>query len=256
MAYSPPKILIVNQRADFRKMILRELQEHNYTVMEASTAEAALVMDDSQMARRISAEPLRRKGLTVFECTDGDDAFGFMEKMHKKIDIVITDLRMPKMGGGTLCLKLHRDSGLTDLLMCDIDHFKRVNERYGHTVGDEVLKAIVACLMGCIRADIDGVVRFGGGEFLIVLPETGVGGAREIGERLRRAVEEPPLNTRGDALFITASFGGTGFGPGEPPRLLTVRNLLVTADNVLYSSKNNGRNRVTIGALIDTDAES
>jgi len=461
MAYSPPKILIVDQRDDFRKMILRELQEHNYTVLEASTAEAALemvtrevpdlitletdlpdrdgfslcktlsepeyakyyaqsptghlpvifitendtleerqkgfevgaadflakpfyrgdvlkavnnivrpnkrligltalVVDDSQMARRISAEPLRREGLTVFECTDGDDAFGFMEKMHLKIDIVITDLRMPKMGGDTLCLKLRRDLGLTDLpiifltaisdhklllemfkvgatdylvkpfvkeeliarlrvhleraqltknlrriigslkkandeirtlsitdaltgcynrnymdvqlkkeirtaqrykrslslLMCDIDHFKRVNDRYGHTVGDEVLKGFVACLMGCIRADIDWVVRFGGEEFLIVLPETGVDGAKEIGERLRRTVEETPIKTSGDALFITASFGGTGFGAGEPPSLITVRNLLVTADNFLYSSKNNGRNRVTIGALLGTDAES
>ncbi|BCS98301.1 hypothetical protein DSLASN_39330 [Desulfoluna limicola] len=320
----------------------------------------ALVVDDSQMARRISAEPLRREGLTVFECSDGDEALCFMEKMHKKIDIVITDLKMPKMGGDTLCLKLRQDLGLTDLpiifltaisdhtllldmfkvgatdylvkpfvkeeliarlrvhleraqltknlrriigslkkandeirtlsitdpltgcynrnymgvqlkkeirtaqrckrslslLMCDIDHFKRVNDRYGHTVGDEVLKGFVECMGGCIRADIDWVVRFGGEEFLIVLPETGVDGVRDVGERLRRAVEETPLKTSGDALSITASFGGTGFGPGEPPNLITVRNLLVTADNLLYSSKNNGRNRVTIGPLIGIDAES
>ncbi|MCP4918942.1 MAG: diguanylate cyclase [Proteobacteria bacterium] len=128
------------------------------------------------------------------------------------------------------------------VLMLDIDHFKRVNDTYGHAAGDEVIKAVAAAMCKAVR-DCDGVGRLGGEEFSIVLPETPSSGARFVGERIRRTVEAMKVDC-GDAglLSVTISVGGATIDGGDVP---TAEDLLKHADKALYASKESGRNKVS-----------
>lgn len=133
------------------------------------------------------------------------------------------------------------------VVMCDIDRFKKVNDTHGHQVGDKVLTAFAACLKRMIRPQIDWIVRYGGEEFLIFLPETGVKGATKMAERARQVVEAMPVPLEdGSDLRITASFGVAGFD-STPREGITSDYLVGKADERLYEAKNQGRNRVISG---------
>jgi len=127
--------------------------------------------------------------------------------------------------------------------MCDIDHFKRFNDRYGHAVGDEVIRALVRTLQAGLRQH-DLLCRYGGEEFCIILPETTLAQAAEIAARLRSEVElhagSSVRTTEG--LQITSSFGLAGLAADmrDPAELID------RADSALYQSKEGGRNRVTV----------
>jgi len=120
------------------------------------------------------------------------------------------------------------------LVMYDLDHFKQVNDTLGHDVGDEVLKTTVRLVDERIR-QVDRQGRWGGEEFMILLPETAMDAARETAERLRSAIEAHPFPHE---QRITASFGVTVLDPGD--RLET---LVKRADTALYLAKRSGRNR-------------
>jgi diguanylate cyclase (GGDEF)-like protein len=129
------------------------------------------------------------------------------------------------------------------LAICDIDHFKRINDSYGHQAGDEVLRAFAALLMRGVR-EIDWVARYGGEEFVIVLPGTDHDGALRAAEKLRTLVEATTIATGGAAIRVTASFGVASLSsawPHSPPP----EALIEQADLCLYRSKQAGRNRVT-----------
>ncbi len=127
------------------------------------------------------------------------------------------------------------------VLMVDIDHFKEVNDRYGHLVGDRVLEAVASVLSQSVR-EVDRVGRYGGEEFLITLPKADVGSAREVGERIRGAVEEGGMTAHHGAVFhVTISVGVAGYRSGEDLLAFVGR-----ADDALYSAKQNGRNRVEV----------
>jgi diguanylate cyclase (GGDEF)-like protein len=128
-----------------------------------------------------------------------------------------------------------RYSASLSVVMVDIDHFKSVNDNFGHEVGDTVLSSIAALMKDCTRAG-DSVGRWGGEEFLVVLPETDVKGALEYAERMRRAVE---CNVFEENVRVTSSFGVTQYRIGEP-----VNEFVARADEALYDAKENGRNRV------------
>ncbi len=129
------------------------------------------------------------------------------------------------------------------LLMCDVDHFKKINDTYGHQAGDEVLKAVVTTLRQKIR-NTDWVARYGGEEFMIVLPETPVTNAVKVAETLRDHLAKLliPFNER--LLNMTASFGVTGWDAGVPGNA-SLDELIATCDACVYESKARGRNRVT-----------
>jgi diguanylate cyclase (GGDEF)-like protein len=131
------------------------------------------------------------------------------------------------------------------IVLADIDHFKHVNDTYGHQAGDEVLKAFSSRIVRQIRKKVDWVVRYGGEEFLIVLPETGCEGAHSMAERLRRAVASSSIQINGAQINITASFGGasTKFSP-KSTQDIDMDKLIFKADEQLYRSKGEGRNRV------------
>jgi two-component system, cell cycle response regulator len=130
------------------------------------------------------------------------------------------------------------------LMMLDIDHFKAVNDTFGHAAGDEVLKAVALRARRVIRA-ADLMCRFGGEEFVVVMPDTGVDTALKIAERVRLAVESDPFAIEGgkNTINVTVSIGLADRGRDANPDFLLKR-----ADRALYRSKHAGRNRVTTAA--------
>ena len=125
-------------------------------------------------------------------------------------------------------------------IMVDIDHFKRVNDTYGHDGGDSVLKAVASCLKAAAR-DGDTLARLGGEEFVLVLPDLDSAIAALIAERLRAGVETLSTETAGRTVKVTASFGVAQQAPGENGAAALER-----ADAALYRAKHEGRNRVVL----------
>ncbi|MBD9414748.1 GGDEF domain-containing protein [Pseudomonas sp. PDM16] len=126
------------------------------------------------------------------------------------------------------------------VLMVDIDHFKNINDRFGHATGDEVLKAVAGALKNSLR-NIDMVFRYGGEEFLVLLANTSREAAQMVGERLRLAVMGLQYLEEGRALELSVSLGCATMLPGESPDSLQRR-----ADSALYVSKREGRNRLSM----------
>lgn len=125
------------------------------------------------------------------------------------------------------------------LVMADIDHFKRINDTYGHLVGDVVLKQVAQIIRECIR-EIDFVARYGGEEFIIILQETVKEGALFVAERIRRTIAQQVIKAFDEAIQVTVSFGIVLF-----PQHTSYPELLVDiADKAMYKAKENGRNRV------------
>lgn len=128
--------------------------------------------------------------------------------------------------------------------MADLDHFKEVNDRYGHLAGDSLLKRVSQVLSGGVRSS-DAVGRYGGEEFLLVLPETDLAGARILADKLRRLVEgvHAPM-ADGETVHVTVSIGLASLGGEDLPDKPTSRDLIQVADRALYRAKEAGRNRI------------
>jgi diguanylate cyclase (GGDEF)-like protein len=135
------------------------------------------------------------------------------------------------------------------LVICDIDRFKSINDRFGHAVGDAVLTEFGERLTHGLRLGEDWVARIGGEEFAVVLPETGRFQALAIAERLRERVSQTPFISSTHALPVTASFGFCSLQRAAPNISGLKDNLLLAADAACYDSKRSGRNRVTEGRL-------
>jgi diguanylate cyclase len=127
------------------------------------------------------------------------------------------------------------------LAMLDLDHFKRINDNYGHLAGDKVLKLIASVLRKRLRGT-DFIARFGGEEFVLLMPSTVPAAGMKLLEHLRASIEACPFHFKGERVTITISMGLTAFRPGEHSDLVLKR-----ADQALYRAKNAGRNRVELG---------
>ena len=134
------------------------------------------------------------------------------------------------------------------IIMADLDHFKRVNDNLGHLTGDAVLHEAAGRLRGVLRGS-DWIGRYGGEEFLIVLPECDLGDGVQTAERLREAIAAGPFQTPDGPVWMTISLGVTAADGKRPPPL---NHLLHAADAALYRAKRAGRNRVEQGALADS----
>jgi len=135
------------------------------------------------------------------------------------------------------------------VVMCDIDHFKQVNDTYGHQTGDRVLIAFAQVIREKIREKIDWSVRYGGEEFLVVLPETEINNGCITAERLRQAVSQMEIKVQDKAIKVTASFGVTGFDIDTDDGKISPDSMINRADEHLYKAKREGRNRVCAGPL-------
>jgi diguanylate cyclase (GGDEF)-like protein len=129
------------------------------------------------------------------------------------------------------------------LLMVDIDHFKMLNDRYGHHVGDQVLRDVAAILMKDMR-EIDTVARYGGEEFVLILPESNENGAVMVAQRLRRGVEQSRFfaGSPEASEHLTISIGIAVFGADAQSK----RDVIAAADAALYGAKHSGRNSVVL----------
>ena len=127
------------------------------------------------------------------------------------------------------------------LAMLDLDHFKRINDNYGHLAGDKVLKIIAGVLRKRLRGS-DFIARFGGEEFVLLVPDTKLPVGVKLAETLRAAIEACPFHFKGERVTITVSMGMTAFKPGERSELVLKR-----ADQALYRAKDAGRNRLELG---------
>lgn len=145
--------------------------------------------------------------------------------------------------------RAHRYDRPLTVGMADLDHFKAVNDRYGHLAGDTLLKQVAQVLASGLRST-DSVGRYGGEEFLIVLPETDLAGARVVANKLRSLVEEvrTPMED-GEVASVTISIGLAGRHEGVDGEQPTVRDLLQQADRALYEAKQRGRNRIHPAAI-------
>lgn len=135
------------------------------------------------------------------------------------------------------------------VILCDIDHFKKINDTHGHQAGDEVLKKLVNRITRSFRNKIDWIARYGGEEFILVLPETDVEGAKALAERLRIKISSPNMRIDNLEIKITASFGVASITQQTNKETISDINLIAKADELLYQAKHGGRNMVKAASL-------
>ncbi|MEP6783993.1 MAG: GGDEF domain-containing protein, partial [Acidobacteriota bacterium] len=188
-------------------------------IIEAAAALLAVAAKNAQLFREVKENSVK------------DSLTGCFTRGHS-LEVIDSELR-----------RARRSHTPVTMIMFDLDHFKDVNDRYGHLCGDAVLSAVGKRMKEVLRGS-DLKCRYGGEEFLVLLPETPLHGARRVAETLRREICERPVHWSGEALTITASFGLAQTMPGE----VNVPAVISRADQALYRAKDAGRNCVRIAA--------
>jgi diguanylate cyclase (GGDEF)-like protein len=140
---------------------------------------------------------------------------------------------------------LRHAAGLT-VVLCDIDNFKSINDTHGHADGDAVIRSFAGLLGTMTRGGLDSVIRYGGEEFLAILPATSLDEGIRLAERLRLrfAASATPSADGGDGIRTTASFGVASTGPLQGQAAPTLQELIAAADKLMYEAKRSGRNCV------------
>jgi diguanylate cyclase (GGDEF)-like protein/PAS domain S-box-containing protein len=145
-----------------------------------------------------------------------------------------------------------REGSQISLLLLDIDHFKELNDCYGHQVGDDCLRAVAAAVKGAVRAT-DIAARYGGDEIAVILPAAGSAGAGEVAEKVRIAIEALKITNEGNLEgggWVTSSIGIVTALSRQGGTMRMPESLLLSADNALYNAKREGRNRVAAALLM------
>jgi diguanylate cyclase (GGDEF)-like protein len=133
-------------------------------------------------------------------------------------------------------------------MLIDLDHFKQVNDEYGHLAGDECLRALARMLNQCLASESGAVIaRFGGEEFVVVLPGVASPRVLDVAEKVRQHIGKEPVHYAGREIRITASIGVHSVPAGSSA---SADEVLHHADDALYSAKNAGRNRVHAAAVL------
>lgn len=161
---------------------------------------------------------------------------------HDRLTGLYNRLALMELMDHHLALARRRGSPLA-LLMLDIDHFKVVNDQHGHLVGDDVLRQVAQRAKARLRG-ADLLARFGGEEFLALLPATAAEGARAVAEDIRRAVADPPMVVHGVSIPVTISIGVHAGIPTDGPT--AAEAMIALSDQALYEAKHQGRNRVVV----------
>ncbi|PBP89092.1 hypothetical protein CCL20_07250 [Pseudomonas syringae] len=207
-------------------------------------------MDHYQLKRDAREREVasRLQGLAARVASMEQEALGFRthleEQRQKALIDPLTGLPNRAAWGERLEQEMARwQEEKNSLLVCilDLDHFKRINDGYGHLAGDKVLKIVANVFSKRLRAN-DFLARFGGEEFVMLLPATPPATGLTLLDELRAAVESCPFHFKGERVTITVSIGLTAFRPGERSDTAIKR-----ADQALYKAKENGRNRIEQG---------
>lgn len=197
---------------EFRKLA----QRHGR--LERQLTKMARISDRYQAESRRLAEELDRVSRT--------DSLTGLANRHHLTDVISREVNRSRRSGLAL-----------SLLLLDIDRFKRINDTFGHDVGDQVLIAIAVALQEALR-DYDIVGRWGGEEFVVVLPHTDEAGAVSAAEHLRAAIADLAVSCAGGPVRPTVSLGVARLGANE-----SIERCLKRADEALYEAKNGGRNQ-------------
>jgi diguanylate cyclase (GGDEF)-like protein/PAS domain S-box-containing protein len=188
-------------------------------------------------------------GIIIYDVTDMAVNKMELEESNKQLESLSRTDRLTRLhnrGYWEECLineynRSHRTKYDCSLIMFDIDHFKKVNDTYGHQAGDEVIRRTAAALRETIRGtDIAG--RYGGEEFAVILVDTDPEAARLVAERLRKKIEAQPVLHDNQSIAYTISLGVAGFDPG----LVNHTQWIERADQALYQAKHGGRNQSVI----------
>ncbi|NMX64062.1 diguanylate cyclase [Pseudomonas sp. WS 5079] len=200
----------------------RDQREHEVAARLQGLAERVASMEQEAQGYREHLEVQRQKAL-IDPLTGLPNRAAWSERLESEVNI------------------WHQQGNSLSLAMLDLDHFKRINDSYGHLAGDKVLK-IIANVLGKRLRPTDFIARFGGEEFVLLMPDSALGDALQLGERLRAAIEACPFHFKGERVTITMSIGMAQFQPGERSDLTLKR-----ADEALYRAKAAGRNQVQAG---------
>jgi diguanylate cyclase (GGDEF)-like protein len=187
--------------------------------VEAAAALLAVSLKNAQLFREVRENSVK------------DSLTGCVTRNHAT-EVIDAELR-----------RARRSQMPVSVIMFDLDHFKGINARHGHLCGDAVLATIGRRMREVLRGS-DLKCRYGGEEFLVLLPETPLAGARRVAETLRREIAEQPVAWGGESFGVTASFGITQALPNE----ISIQAIVARADAALYRAKQDGRNCVCVAA--------
>jgi diguanylate cyclase (GGDEF)-like protein len=193
------------------------LQDPQRRILTAAAALLAVSLKNAELFREVHENSVR------------DSLTGCFNRRHA-LEVVDAELR-----------RARRSHMPLSMIMFDLDHFKRINDHYGHLAGDAVLAAVGGRMKAVLRGS-DMKCRYGGEEFLILLPDTPLSGARRVAETLRGEIQDHPVTFNDERINVTASFGLTAITPGELDPLV----IMGRADSALYRAKQQGRNRVCV----------
>jgi diguanylate cyclase len=200
----------------------RDQREQEVSTRLQSLASRVATMEQEALGFRAHLEEQRQRAL-IDTLTGLPNRAAWNERLEHEID------------------QLQRKPSSLLLGILDLDHFKRINDGYGHLAGDKVLKIIAGQLRQRLRAS-DFIARFGGEEFVLLLPTTPMDEGLTLLERLRAGIEQCPFHFKGERVTVTVSMGITLFRPGERSDVVLKR-----ADQALYRAKHEGRNRIEQG---------
>src|SRR5260370_1130956 len=182
-----------------------------------------LIADDSIVSRHLLDATLRKWGYEVVVACDGNEAWHILEP-----------------------------DDTPTLVIADLDHFKSVNDTYGHFAGDAVLRECVRRMGGSVRP-YDSIGRYGGEEFLVILPGCDEDCTGKQAERMREALANDPMSFNEESRVITCSYGATSWTPGAAA---DEESLIRSADDALYRAQRQGRNRVVFMPCTTTTDET
>ncbi|QVM91545.1 diguanylate cyclase [Pseudomonas entomophila] len=209
-----------------------------------------VTMDEHQHERDRREQELagRLQGLAERVASMEQEALGYREHLEEQRQKAMIDplTGLPNRAAWSErveheVLDWQENGGHLAMAILDLDHFKRINDGYGHLAGDKVLKIVADQLRKRLRGR-DFIARFGGEEFVLLLPQTSPPAAVQVAETLRAAIEACPFHFKGERVVITASIGISAFRSGERGD-----QVLKRADDALYRAKDRGRNRIEQG---------
>lgn len=208
-----------------------------------------VTMDEHKHERDRREQELagRLQGLSERVANMEQEALGYREHLEEQRQKALLDPLTGLPNRAAWSERVEREmlewqahGGHLAMAILDLDHFKRINDSYGHLAGDKVLKSVADQLRKRLRSH-DFIARFGGEEFVLLLPQTSPAAAAQIAEMLRATVEACPFHFKGERVVITTSIGLGAFRPGERGD-----QVLKRADAALYRAKESGRNRVEL----------
>lgn len=241
--------LILESDSVSRKHCRIERRGGDWFIVDLGSTNGTYVNDEQVRTHRLNRGDHVKVGDTIFKYLSGSDVETQYHETIYRMAIIdgLTGVHNKRYIVETLereISRARRHGRPLSLLLCDIDYFKYLNDNYGHLAGDFILKELVSSLKKTIRPD-DVIGRYGGEEFLVVLPETDLEGALEVGERLRKTIEGHQYIFEGE--HIEGQLGGgitISIGAAQLREGWDMNAFIQSTDAQLYAAKNAGRNQV------------